>query len=1311
MAAARMMTFSQLPELARMQSRRTSGRDFAEAVTRPGWSRCEELIKAFEMAWRNGLAPRITDFVSSEVESRLALLVELVHIDLEFRTKSGEAVMPESYLAAFPELAQDDCLLAQLQADAYEFQKRIQRGSEAQHVASIFTASELLRSKQLTRDGGQTKGPPSELSPLPSSAWPEVPGYEIVAQIGRGGMGIVYQAREPNLDRLVALKLLPAEYLHDGDRMTRFLREARTASALNHPNICTIYALGEHAGRPFIVMEFVEGHTLQLSAMRRREVNEVVEWIRQAARALAAAHAAGVVHRDIKPENIMVRDDGYAKVLDFGLARRLPTLAAIKNDDVSDTQPGTLLGTMAYMSPEQTRGAAAESASDIFSLGIVTYELLTGRHPFDADTLVETLSAINTSPIVPPARHNPEIPLALSNLVEAMLSKDPLLRPSAEEVAFSLAASTSLPALSGAAAMTAARVPIVQRSAELHALRESYDAAAAGHGSIVCLFGEPGIGKTTLVDDFLGELAARGASSLVARGGCSERLVATEAYSPVIDALQHLLRSHTHVAAARLIRAVAPTWYAHLARAVPEPPADREDAARAASQPAMLREFCHFVEEASRLDTVVLFFDDVHWADLSTVDLIAHLGRQCPQLRLLVILTYRPTEMLLAQHVFGNVKSELQGRGVLTEVPLGFFGRVDIARYLDLAFPRHAFPENFADLIHARTEGSPLFMVDLLRYLTHRGVLVKTADQWRVAGELPDLSRELPESVRGMIQRKIDQLSATDRRLLMAASVQGPEFDSAIVAQVLDRGAAEVEERLAVLERVHGLVRLLREQQFPDRTLTLRYGFVHVLYQNAMFAALQPTRKAAWSAAAAGALLAHYGDQSESLAAELAMLFEAGRDYEHAADFYLLATQKAARIFAHLEAVELARRGLALLETLPDTPQRARRELPLQATLGVQLQVTEGYAAAQAEHTYARASALCEQLQEDRLLFLVLWGLWMFHEVRSDLRKSLELAQRLFALGQRAHDQAQILQAHMALMVTSLSLGDPAATREHADHGVSLYDPKRHSGHIHLYGQDPKGACQAFGAVSQWLLGYPDQARQRSREAVAQSGELGHPTSRALALYFDTMVHQYSRDASAVQKSAEATTAIATEHGLSLWLANGLVMRGWALAEQGACTSGIAMLRQGLTDWVATGAVTHQTYFLGLLAEGLGKAGQIDEGLRVLDDALRKMNDCGTVFHGAELHRLRGEFLLRQNRSDFAHHEAEACYLRALAIARRQQAKSLELRATISLAHLYLQQNRHEEAVPPLAACYEWFTEGFDTPDLQRAKAILERAS
>jgi predicted ATPase len=828
---------------------------------------------------------------------------------------------------------------------------------------------------------------------------------------------------------------------------------------------------------------------------------------------------------------------------------------------------------------------------------------------------------------------------------------------------------------------------------------------------MLCVTGEPGLGKTTLVESFLEELAGSDQSCHLARGRCSERLAGAEAYLPFLEALDSLLQGEGGASVAQTMKLLAPTWYVQLAPLAAEDPSLARVLAEAkeTSQERRKRELAVFLQEVSRQRPLVMFLDDIHWADPSSVDLLAYLGSRCSGWRLLLVLTYRPSDLLRSQHPFGAVKLELQGRGICREIALPFLSRDDLDYYLSLAFAGHQFPDDLAAALHARTEGNPLFMVDSLRYLRDRGVIVQDRGRWELLGAVPDLQRDLPESVRGMIQRKLDQLSPADRHLLMAASVQGPEFDSAVVARVLDREAAEVEERLNVLERGHGLVRLVSERTFPDGTLTVRYGFVHVLYQNALYAALQPSRKAAWSGATAGALLRHHGDKSAGLATELAVLFEAARDHERAAEHYLTAVENAARIFAHQEALALARRGLSLLLLLPDTPDRARREILFQVTLGMQLQVAQGYATPEAEQSYLRARQLCEQAQDTSPLFPVFRGLWAFHLVRSELGKSRELAEHLFSQAQTSQDPAQILQARQALAVNSFFLGEPVATHEHAAQGIALYDPRQHGSETYIYGQDPGVVCLAFGAVALWLLGYPDQAVERSRAAVALSEELGQPGTLALALHFAAILRQYRREGPHVQANGEATTALSNEHGFSLWHAGSLVMRGWARAEQGESDEGIARLREGMSAWADTGSKTYQTYFLALSAETLGKQGRFEEGLEMLTEALTLMHGTDECFHAAELHRLQGEFLLRREPSEDACRQAEACFRRALDFSRRQQAKSLELRAAMSMTRLCQQQNRQAEVRPMLAECYNWFTEGFDTVDLREAKALLEQ--
>jgi predicted ATPase len=511
---------------------------------------------------------------------------------------------------------------------------------------------------------------------------------------------------------------------------------------------------------------------------------------------------------------------------------------------------------------------------------------------------------------------------------------------------------------------------------------------------------------------------------------------------------------------------------------------------------------------------------------------------------------------------------------------------------------------------------------------------------------------------------------------------------------------------LEELDRVHAFVRLVREQEFPDRTLTLRYRFVHVLYQNALYASLRPTRRAALSMAVAQALLGYYGEKSAAVAAELALLLEAAREFARAADYFLLAAQNAARIFANQEAVVLACRGLKLLETLPDTPERAQQELALQIALGPPLIATKGWGVPEVEKTYPRAHALCRQVGETPQLFPALWGLWFFYVVRSEIQTSQNLAEQLLSLAQRTQDPALLLQAHHALGPTYTLTGDWASAQAHFEQGIELYNPHQHHSHTFLYGgHDPCVCCRCQGACCLWMLGYPDQALKRSQEALRLARELSHPTSLAHVLCYIGILHQFRLDAPATQEVAEALGKLSAEQGLPTYLAVGSGLLGWALAERESGEEGLARIRQALTAH-AMYALYWRPYFLALLAEVCGKAGKVEEGCAALTEALKTVEDTGIGFYEPELHRLEGELLLASPGEDQT--EVEPCFRQAIASARRQRAKSLELRAVMSLSRLYQEQGRQEEARQMLAEIYGWFTEGFDTADLKEAKTLLD---
>jgi serine/threonine protein kinase len=689
----------------------------------------------------------------------------------------------------------------------------------------------------------------------------EVGFFKIVDSIGAGGMGEVYLGLDTRLGREVALKFLPAYFLNDKVSVRRFEQEARAASALNHPNIITVYEIGQSRGRHFIATEFVEGETLRHRSKRRlMTVAEVLDVAIQAASALAAAHQAGVVHRDIKPDNIMVRPDGLVKVLDFGLAKisiqgREMQESGESLDSNIKTQTGAVLGTPYYMSPEQARGLNVDPRTDIFSLGVVIYEMLAGRKPFEGETNSHVVVAILEKDPPPVTDVNPDIPAALEAIVWKALQKDMQARyqtageligdlrsvrrrEGVEETVIHSGATS--PPLSGAPSL---RRHTVGRERERADLRAGFELVLAGRGLLLCVAGEPGIGKTTLVEDFLAELAA-GRKCTIARGRCSERLAGTEAYLPLLEALESLLCG-TNPGLRGLLKQIAPTWYA---QAVSPSGSDEKSTrllneVRAASQERMKRELGSFLQEVGRQAPLVLFFDDLHWADVSTIDMLSFLAGRFDALNVLIVVTYRPSDLLLQKHAFLQIRPDLQARGLCRELAPGFLSQAEIAQYLALEFPSHCFPADFPRMIHLKTEGGPLFMVDLVRYLRDRGVIAKAGDEWTLAQAFPEIEHDLPESMRGMIERKIAQLVEEDRRLLLAASVQGYEFDSAVIAQVLNIEVDEVEERLERLEQVYRFVRLVEERQVPDRTVTLRYRFVHGLYQNALYNSLRPTRK------------------------------------------------------------------------------------------------------------------------------------------------------------------------------------------------------------------------------------------------------------------------------------------------------------------------------------------------------------------------------------------------------------------------------------------------------------------------------------
>jgi predicted ATPase len=478
------------------------------------------------------------------------------------------------------------------------------------------------------------------------------------------------------------------------------------------------------------------------------------------------------------------------------------------------------------------------------------------------------------------------------------------------------------------------------------------------------------------------------------------------------------------------------------------------------------------------------------------------------------------------------------------------------------------------------------------------------------------------------------------------------------------------------------------------------------LVQDAAYQSLLRSTRQQYHQRTGQVLVERFPDLAETQPELLAHHYTEAGLAAHALPYWQRAGERTAGRSAHMEAIGHFRQTLAVLALLPDTSARAQHELTLQRALGASLLATRGFAAPEVEHAYSRAWALCQRLGDAHEIGPVLFGLWGFYEVRGDLQIARELAEQLLTLVQGQHDPTLRLQGHRALGDTLFWLGELVPARAHLEQGIALYHPQQHRAHALLYGQDPGMGCRVYAAFVLWALGYPDQALQRGQEGLSLAHELSHPFSLAMALSHVSQLHGLRREWPAVQERAEALMVLAREQGFAQLLAGSLVHWGWTLAAQGRGEMGIPQIRQGLAANRATGAEHTRPFSLARLAEAYGAGGQPEEGLGVLAEAMDTAHNIGERWYEAERHRLKGDLLLALSVGHQA--EAEACFQQALGVARLQEAKSWELRAAMSLSSLWQQQGKQAEAYALLASIYGWFTEGFDTADLQEAKTLLE---
>jgi predicted ATPase len=578
-------------------------------------------------------------------------------------------------------------------------------------------------------------------------------------------------------------------------------------------------------------------------------------------------------------------------------------------------------------------------------------------------------------------------------------------------------------------------------------------------------------------------------------------------------------------------------------------------------------------------------------------------------------------------------------------------------------------------------------------------LLREEADQYMLTEPL--LSVTIPDTLQDSLMARLDQLDDA-KEIAQLGAVVGREFPYAILQALSTMQEPQLQAGLARLVTSE----LLYQRGRPPQA---NYIFKHALIQDAAYASLLRNTRQQVHDQIAQLLETRFPETMTTHPELVAQHYTAAGRHEIAIDYWRQAGQLASARSAHAEAIKHFAQGLDLLQSLQDTPLRMQSELQLRVGMGVSLMATRGLAAEETGHAYNRAWELCQHVGATPELFPVLWGVFMFYFVRAEYQMAHELAEQLLDLGQRQHETAPRLVAHTALGFVLFWLGELSQAREHLEQGIALYRPEQHSSLTVRYGYEFGASCFSYLASVLWLLGYPSQAQQCNDNTLRLLRDLTHPFSRARTLQGVCLFHQLHRDTCATLAQADALIALADEEGFPIWRAGGLCFRGWALAVQGQSDAGIPQIIEGLTGWQSTGAELGAAYYLGLLAEAYGLAGQADEGLRVLRQALTRVAQTGECWREAELYRLWGE-LLEQREEGKCEVEwtPEACFLRALELARHQEAKSLELRAAMSLSRLWYQQDKWDAAHAQLTSVYNWFSEGLDTSDLLEAKALLD---
>ena len=897
------------------------------------------------------------------------------------------------------------------------------------------------------------------------------------------------------------------------------------------------------------------------------------------------------------------------------------------------------------------------------------------------------------------------------------------------------------------------RPVFVARQDEMAKLEAFLERAAAGQGQTIFITGEAGSGKSALLAEFTRRIQESRSDLIVASANCNAHTGAGDPYLPFREILglltgevearwragaldsehaqqlwnmlpvtaQTLIHTspdliNTFISGPGLLeraRSYSPAgqdWHVRLEELVklkavvstlPSP-----------HQSDLLEQYTALVLGLARKYRLVLVIDDLQWADLGSINLLFHMARQIIGSRVLIAGAFRSEEVALgregSRHPLESVINECQRifGGCLVDVDQAE-RRSFMEAYLDSE--PNCLEASFRDMFYRQTIGQPLFTIELLRGMQDRGDILQDAQGRWLEGPALDWET-LPARVEAVIGERIGRLAQPLQAALRAASVEGDVFTAEVLAQVRATGERELLGILRdELDRKHRLICAHSIQRIDGQLLSC-YRFRHVLYQKYLYQSLDEVERVHLHEQVGSVLEGLYKDRVESpsvmdIAPQLARHFKEARIIKKAIHYLQLAGKRAQQLNAYQEAVTHLGLSLSLLASLPDTPERAQQELSLLLAFGW-AKMVRGAPNPEAKAAFTRGRQLGQQTGATAQLSLVLANLATHYYVRGEHIKALGLAEEAHSTALQSGDPSVIASSHWHIGFILFGMGDYRAAHDHLGRTISFYDPKQHHQHlISVQGVDSGLSAMAYDACCLWCLGYPDQAIQLRQEALIQARTLGHAFSLADVLcYGGCMLDDILGDAQSLFTNSEELVRLSQEASFTGWLATGISYRGQALAMLGWVEEGIEQVRQGMAANDSLDAASGYPGNLRALAEVYASSGQVQQGLRTLDEAIALVEENGERHWEAELYRLRGEMLLQEGHQA----EAEASFQKALQIARQKDARSWELRAATSLAGLWKVQGKGKEAHQMLAEVYAWFTEGFETPDLIKAQKLLE---